>query len=95
MVTTQGGASGEFQPVNLTVKKGDIIHFVNDGGAAHNANFRTPTENAGKPNLPEPTAYLTTNGQTADVTVTMDPGTYKYQCDPHVTTGMVGQVTVQ
>lgn len=95
MVTTQGGASGEFQPATLTVRKGDVIRFINDGGAAHNANFQAPAENAGKANLPPPTPYLTTADQTADVAVTMDPGTYRYQCDPHVTTGMVGEVTVQ
>jgi plastocyanin len=95
MVTTQGGASGVFEPANLTVKKGDVIRYINDGGAAHNANFQTPPENSGKANLPGSTPYLSGNGETADVTVTMDPGTYKYQCDPHVATGMVGQVTVQ
>jgi plastocyanin len=94
MVTTQGGASGTFEPANLTVKKGDVIRFTNDGGTAHNANFNTQ-QNSGKAGLPPATPFLTAAGQTADVTITMDPGTYNYQCDPHVAMGMIGQVTVQ
>jgi plastocyanin len=94
MVTTQNGASGTFEPANLTVKKGDVIRFTNDGGTAHNANFNTQ-QNQGKAGLPPATPFLTTTGQSADVTITMDPGTYNYQCDPHVMMGMVGQVTVQ
>lgn len=95
MVTTNGGASGVFEPAQVTVSKGDIIRFINDGAAPHNANFQTAPENGGKSNLPEATPYLTSAGQTADVQVTMDPGTYAYQCDPHAAMGMKGQVTVQ
>lgn len=95
MVTTQNGASGVFEPATLTVKKGDVIRFVNvSAGTAHNANFNVP-QNAGKAGLPAATTFLTGEGQTADVTVGMDPGTYPYQCDPHAMTGMVGTVTVQ
>src|SRR5689334_5593103 len=31
MVTTQNGASGEFQPSTVTAKKGDTIRFIVDG----------------------------------------------------------------
>jgi plastocyanin len=94
MVTTQGGASGVFEPANLTVKKGDVIRFTNDGGAAHNVSFPA-AENAGAAGLPAATPYLTTAGQTAEVQVTMDAGTYTYQCDPHAPMGMKGTITVQ
>lgn len=94
MVTTQNGASGEFQPSQVTAKKGDVIRFVMaDAGAAHNANFQVP-ENAGKPGLPGPTQYLTQAGQSAEVQVTMEPGTYDFQCDPHAAMGMKGKLTV-
>lgn len=95
MVTTQGGASGEFQPAEITVKQGDIIRYINDGGAAHNANFQTAQGNPAGATLPAATPLLVTPNQTADVQVTMGPGTYNYQCDPHVATGMVGKVIVQ
>jgi plastocyanin len=95
MVTTQNGAAGVFEPANLTVKKGDVIHFVNvQAGVAHNADFNTP-ENSGKPGLPGATQFLTAAGQSEDVTVTMDPGTYTFQCTPHAMMGMKGTLTVQ
>jgi len=95
MVTTQNGASGAFEPANLTVKKGDIIRFVNvSAGTAHNADFNLP-ENAGKAGLPAATQFLTGAGQSEDVTVNMDPGTYPYHCTPHAAMGMTGTVTVQ
>jgi plastocyanin len=94
MVTTQGGASGEFQPSQITAKKGDVIRFVMaDGQAAHNVNFQVQ-ENAGKTGLPGPSQYLTQVGQTVDVPVTMDAGTYDFQCDPHAAMGMKGKLTV-
>ena len=93
MKTTNGGASGVFEPAQVTAKKGDILRFVNDGGAAHNANFNVP-ENTGKSNLPPATQYVTGSG-TVDVPVTMDAGSYTFQCDPHAAMGMKGQLTVQ
>lgn len=95
MVTTQNGASGQFEPATLTVKKGDVIHFVNvSAGTAHNADFNTP-ENTGKAGLPAATQFLTAEGQSEDVTVTMDPGTYTFHCTPHAAMGMKGTLTVQ
>lgn len=93
-VTTQNGASGVFEPANITVRKGDTIRWITDGAAAHNVSF-PPAENAGAANLPGPGPYLTTAGQTYDIQVNMDPGTYNYQCDPHAVTGMKGTITVQ
>jgi plastocyanin len=93
MVTTQGGASGVFEPANLTVKKGDIIRLTSDGVAPHNLSFASP-ENAGKTGLPGATSYLAA-GQTVDVPVTMDAGSYVFQCDPHAAMGMKGTLTVQ
>lgn len=93
MTTTQGGASGAFEPANITVKKGDVIRFVSEGNAAHNVSFPAD-QNPGKSNLPAPSQYLT-NGQSYDLQVTMDAGSYKIQCDPHAAMGMVGAITVQ
>ena len=93
MLTTQGGASGQFEPAQITVKKGDVIHFVSEGNVVHNVSFPAD-QNAGAANLPAPSQFLT-NGQTYDLQVTMDPGTYNYQCDPHAAMGMKGAITVQ
>lgn len=94
MVTTPDGASGHFEPANVTVKKGDTVRFISDGKAAHNVSF-PPAENAGKTNLPAPSAYLTAAGQSYDLVVNMDPGTYNFDCQPHATMGMKGVLTVQ
>jgi plastocyanin len=94
MTTSPDGASGHFEPANVTVKKGDTVRFISDGKAAHNVSF-PPAENAGKSNLPPPAPYLTSAGQTYDLPVNMDAGTYNFQCDPHATMGMKGVLTVQ
>ena len=95
MVTTPDGASGHFEPANVTVKKGDTVRFITDGKTVHNVSFPA-AENVGKSNLPAaPGPYLTTPDQSYDVVVTMDAGTYNFQCDPHATMGMKGVLTVQ
>lgn len=93
MTTTQGGASGTFEPANITVKKGDVIKFVSEGNAAHNVSFPAD-QNPGKANLPAPGQYLTA-GQSYDLQINLDPGSYNYQCDPHAAMGMKGAITVQ
>jgi plastocyanin len=94
MITSPDGASGHFEPASVTVKKGDTVRFTADGKAAHNVEF-PPAENAGKNGLPAPSAYLTAAGQTYDLPVTMDAGTYNFDCQPHATMGMKGVLTVQ
>jgi plastocyanin len=95
MVTSANGASGTFEPANVTVKKGDTLRFITDGKTVHNVSF-PPADNPGKTNLPpSPGTYLTTPNQSFDVVVNMDPGTYNFVCDPHATMGMRGTLTVQ
>jgi plastocyanin len=95
MVTSPDGASGHFEPANVTVKKGDTVRFITDGKTVHNVSF-PPADNPGKSNLPpSPGTYLTTPNQNYDVVVNMDPGTYNFQCDPHMGMGMKGTLTVQ
>jgi plastocyanin len=91
--TTQNGASGEFAPASITVHKGDVIHFVSSGAAMHNVSFPA-SENAGKTGLPADSPYLN-DGQSYDLTVTMDPGTYTYVCVPHQAMGMKGTIVVE
>jgi plastocyanin len=93
MVTTQNGASGQFEPAQVTAKPGDVLHFVADGGAAHNVSWPA-ADNAGKAGLPAPSPYVTAAGQAVDEVVSMAPGTYNFQCDPHAAMGMKGTLTV-
>ncbi|HEX2203832.1 MAG TPA: plastocyanin/azurin family copper-binding protein [Longimicrobium sp.] len=94
MLTTQNGASGVFEPANITVKAGDTVRFTTDGLAPHNVSF-PPAENVGKTGLPPAGQYLTQASQTYDLQVSMAPGTYTIQCDPHAAMGMKATLTVQ
>jgi plastocyanin len=93
MVTTNGGAAGQFQPAEITAHPGDVLHFVTDGVTQHNVDFLA-TDNPAGAQLPQVSGYLSA-GQSHDVQVTMAPGTYHFQCDPHAAMGMKGTLTVQ
>ncbi|MDQ3389102.1 MAG: plastocyanin/azurin family copper-binding protein [Gemmatimonadota bacterium] len=93
MTTTDAGASGTFEPATITARKGDVIRFVAEGGAAHNVSF-PQADNPGKAGLPAPSPYITTAGQTWELPVTMNAGSYNFQCDPHAMMGMKGVLTV-
>jgi plastocyanin len=96
MVTTQGGASGEFQPKTLTVKKGDVIKWVMaDGQAVHNVSFTMAQGNPGGFTPPADSPMYTQAGQSFELKVDMAPGTYNYVCVPHSMMGMTGSITVQ
>jgi plastocyanin len=92
MVTTNGGASGKFEPAEITAKVGDVLHFTTDGVTQHNVDFPAPDNPAGA-QLPAVSGYLSAGGS-HDVPVTMAPGTYHFQCDPHAPMGMKGVLTV-
>lgn len=96
MVTTQNGASGMFEPQNITVKRGTTVRWVMaDGQAAHNVSFTQGQGNPAGWTPPADSPYLTQAGQTFDLTIDWPAGTYNYVCVPHAATGMVGTVTVE
>ena len=92
MVTAEDGAN-KFEPANFDAKKGDVIRYTLATGV-HNVHF-VADSNPGKSGLPGPSDMLQLPGQTYDVKVTWEPGSYYYQCDPHALLGMVGRVTVK
>ena len=93
MVTTQGGAAGEFQPKTLTVKKGDVIRWtMADGSAVHNVSFTAAQGNPGGFTPPADSPMYTQAGQTYEIKVDMAPGTYNYVCVPHSMMGMLRMV---
>jgi plastocyanin len=95
MVTTQGGASGVFEPAEINASQGDVIRFVQvDGVAAHNVQFPAQRNPAGA-QLPPPSRYTTQPGEIIEIPVTMEPGSYAFECLPHAATGMVGTLNVQ
>jgi plastocyanin len=88
-----------FEPAELTVKAGEsvTIDLTNDGVAVHNmriagadGNYNTDDDAVSDP-------QLVTAGGTAVVNWTAPgtPGEVKFQCDFHVSLGMVGTITVE
>ena len=96
MVTTQNGASGQFEPAQVTVKKGDVIRWtMADGQAVHNVSFSQGQNNPAGFTPPADSPMYTQQGQTYELKIDWNPGTYNYVCVPHVMMGMTGSVTVQ
>jgi plastocyanin len=90
MVTDE--TSSRFSPSEFEVHKGDVIRYTLKVGV-HNVDFY-PDSNAVKMGLPPTSEMLQLPGQTHDMLVTMEPGTYYFHCDPHAALGMKGHVTV-
>lgn len=83
-------SSNVFTPSSLTIEVGDIVEWTNMGGV-HNANGSTATF----PSNPEGFNSGPASGTAWTYSFTFNTvGDYDYQCDPHVTLGMVGTITV-
>lgn len=92
MLTDEQG-NNKFDPAKFDAAKGDVIRYHLKTGV-HNVHF-LPDSNPGKVGLPAASELLQLPGQSHDVKVTWEPGTYYFQCDPHALLGMVGHVTVK
>lgn len=82
-----------FTPGKLEAHRGDVLRFVLKSGV-HNVHF-LPDSNAGKSGLPAMSDFLQIPGQTWDLTVSLAPGHYYFQCDPHAALGMVARLEVE
>ncbi len=91
--TENHGASGSFSPKRVVVYRGDVVRFETDGLSIHNVSF-SPVENEGAASLPERGPYLTRAGQAHEVRVGLEPGVYRFQCDPHAAMGEQGILVV-
>jgi len=84
-------ANFQFTPKNAVVKIGDLVRWVNSDGANHNVNGSQATH----PGNPE--SFLSgppaTGAWQFDYTPSL-AGLYNYQCDVHVSGGMVGTLGV-
>lgn len=90
MVTDDRG--NYFEPSEITARRGDVLRFTLVSGV-HNVSF--PVDQAsGTAGLPGAGPFLQLPGQTHEVTVDMEPGSYGLQCDPHAALGMVGALEV-
>lgn len=82
-----------FAPSDVTAEPGDTLRFVSKGGT-HDV-FFLPDSNAGATHLPAKTPLVEKPGETIDIVVSLAPGRYYFQCDPHVSRGMTGHLRVQ
>lgn len=82
-----------FQPAEVAAKPGDVVRYTL-GSGVHNVHF-LPDSNPGAAGLPAASDMLQLPGQTYDVKVSMAPGRYYFQCDPHALLGMVGHLEVE
>ncbi|HEU4989863.1 MAG TPA: plastocyanin/azurin family copper-binding protein [Gemmatimonadaceae bacterium] len=87
------GTGNYFKPKDFTVHQGDVIRYTL-GVGVHNVSFPADS-NKGAQGLPGPSELLQLPGQTYDVKVNFNPGTYYYQCDAHAALGMVGHIKVE
>ena len=82
-----------FEPSEIEARQGDVIRVVNVSGV-HNLHF-LPDSNPDARNLPPASEMLGLPGQTVEIPVSMGPGEYYFQCDPHALLGMVGELEVE
>lgn len=82
-----------YSPATIEASRGDVIRFTLKTGV-HNVNF-LPDSNSIREGLPPVSDFLQIPGQEYDLPVTMRPGSYYFQCDPHVALGMKGQLIVK
>jgi plastocyanin len=86
-------AGNYFKPADFEAHRGDVIRFTLKSGV-HNVHFLADS-NPGKNGLPAASDMLQLPDQTLDIPVNFEPGTYYFQCDPHIALGMKGHVKVE
>jgi plastocyanin len=92
LVTDEAG-NNRFVPADIEAEPGDLIRFTLETGV-HNVHF-LPDSNTIKTGLPPASELLQLPGQTYDLVVTLEPGRYYFQCDPHALLGMMGHLKVE
>jgi plastocyanin len=82
-----------FRPNDIEAHPGDVLRYVLKAGV-HNVHF-LPDSNTIKTGLPAASDMLQLPEQTYDLIVSMQPGHYYFQCDPHAALGMKGKLEVE
>jgi len=88
-----------FQPAKLSIKVGETVEWKNVGNSVHHASSDpstavNPAEASSPPGAKPFDSGFLQPGQSFTYTFTV-PGTYKYICAPHETSGMLGEVVVK
>ena len=99
VVIKMGDAPPMYEPVNVTIKAGETVEWLNNGGVVHSVTA-VPGDASSPKDVALPMGAATFDsgfmppGGTFDYTFTV-PGTYRYFCVPHEKLGMVGTVVVK
>ena len=88
-----------FQPASLSIKVGETVEWKNVGNSVHHASSDpstavNPGEVSNPPGAKPFDSGFLQPGQSYTYTFTV-PGTYKYICAPHETSGMLGEIVVR
>ena len=93
-ITMSHDSTGQhFRPSEIDAATGDTLRFV-AGAGRHNVDFVRDSNPRGV-TLPATTQFVERPGETITIPVTLGPGRYFFQCDPHAAMGMVGHLTVR
>ena len=87
------GTGNYFKPNKVEAHPGDVLRYVLKAGV-HNVHF-LPDSSSIKTGLPAASEMLQLPEQTYDLVVSMAPGEYYFQCDPHAALGMKGELEVE
>jgi plastocyanin len=87
------GTGNYFKPNEIEAHPGDVLRYVLKAGV-HNVHF-LPDSNTIKTGLPPASDLLQLPEQTYDLVVSLQPGKYYFQCDPHAALGMKGHLEVE
>ena len=91
----KSATSYEFEPATIEARAGDVIRFTQTGTMPHNVDF-TSTPIGVELGDQKTSGYMTTVGQTIDITIDkrFTAGTYVFNCTPHASMGMKGVLKI-
>ena len=92
-MTSDVAGVNRFSPSAIEAHLGDTLRFTLRTGV-HNVHFHADKNPPGAA-LPRAGPILQFPGQTYDVEVTWQKGTYVFMCHPHASSGMEGSVEVR
>ncbi|HXY31536.1 MAG TPA: plastocyanin/azurin family copper-binding protein [Gemmatimonadaceae bacterium] len=93
VLNTDDQGKNTFTPSEIEAHQGDVLRFTLKTGV-HNVDFLADS-NPGKAGLPKPSDMLQLPGQAVDWKVSLAPGRYYFQCDPHAILGMKGHLQIE
>lgn len=85
-----------FVPSRVTVQRGEVIQFVQEGVVPHNVEFKKEPDGSSLDGV-RMGPFLMAKGDTYEVRIDQGftDGSYEYVCTPHAVMGMTGTIVVR